>query len=717
MNNFGTENNFILDRLNDAQRGAVTSTADNLLVLAGAGSGKTRVLVHRIAYLMQKGIDARNILAVTFTNKAAREMRERLEKILNIPLTHMWIGTFHGLAHRLLRLHWLEADLPESFQVLDADDQLRLIKNVCKQLNLDPERWPPKQSQSFINNCKEQCLRAKDVVQQNDFVYATLAKIYIAYEDVCNRSGLVDFTELLLRAYELGKRDQRLLQHYKQRFTYILIDEFQDTNALQYAWINLLAKNSAKLMVVGDDDQSIYSWRGADSANMQRFSEDYAAVEIIRLEQNYRSTANILSAANAVITNNSKRLGKKLWTKCTDGELITLYQAASEIEEARFVVDKIKQELANNIKYAEIALLYRSNAQSRILEEGLMQAGIPYRIYGGLRFFERAEIKDVLAYLRLIVLNNDDAAFIRIVNVPTRGIGDSTLQLIRNFANEKLVSLWSACELLLNDNKFTPRAAAAIVSFRQLILELQQEITKLSLAEFVSLVIKRSNLKLHFMKDIPSVYQGRLENLDELVNAASQFMTSLNMQDNKELLNIFLAHAALEIRDENPETQDAVQLMTLHAAKGLEFKIVFLCGMEEGLFPHIMSMETKAGLEEERRLCYVGMTRAMHKLYLIYATMRRIHGLSSLRNPSRFLSEIPAELINNEANNSCYCRVTATETSMYDNSNFLGKAVRHASFGEGIVINYEGSGESLLLQIEFTKYGVKWLSASYLNIL
>lgn len=715
----------MLDQLNKAQSSAVTSTANHLLVLAGAGSGKTRVLVHRIAWLINKGANINSILAVTFTNKAAAEMRARLEQMLNMPLTSMWVGTFHGLAHRLLRLHWQDAGLPQSFQILDSDDQERIIKRIHKTFNLDNDQWPIKQSQSFINGNKDKRLRASELLDDVTVTNDTLLKIYQAYEEICRLSGLVDFAELLLRSYELWQNNPQLLQHYQQRFRNVLIDEFQDTNSIQYAWIQMLVGKSSCLTVVGDDDQSIYSWRGADITNIYRLQHDYRDLEIVRLEQNYRSTGNILAAANAVIANNNSRFGKELWTESNAGELITLYPAFNEIDEARYITNKIQHWLRDGNQAKDIAILYRANAQSRIIEAQLIQDGINYQIHGGLRFFERAEIKDALAYLRLVASHADDAALERIINVPARGIGDSTLTLIRDYACEHKLCLWSAAQELLGHGRFPARCANAIKNFLELITAGAQSINKLNLSELIKYLIQNSNLHAHYAKDNKERYLSRLENLDELINAAKQFVAGTEGTedyDNTMLLNAFLAQAALDAGAPTVDTNDCVQLMTLHSAKGLEFPLVFLCGMEEGLFPHIMSLETKNGLEEERRLCYVGMTRAMRKLYLLYAESRQFYGNSGYRRPSRFLREIPEELLTEDnivtevSQPSIATRSGSPEVSESVKGLYLGQKVRHQAFGEGIIINFEGQGDHLLIQVKFNRNETKWLAPAYAKL-
>jgi len=721
---FPSMNSDLLTNLNPAQLSAVTFPQGNLLILAGAGSGKTRVLVHRIAWLMQNGTSAANILAVTFTNKAATEMRSRLEQMLKLPLTQMWVGTFHGLAHRLLRRHWQEAGLSQSFQIIDAEDQVRLLKRIHKAFNLDQEKWPVKKSVGFINNCKEKGLRPGKV-ETNKLAEVTLVKVYQAYQEACTSSGLVDFAELLLRTYELWQNNPQLRTHYQERFKHILVDEFQDTNAIQYAWIKALSLPESSLTAVGDDDQSIYSWRGADSNNMQRLSDDYANVSIIRLEQNYRSTATILDAANAVIARNNNRLGKNLWTERHGGEPITVYASFNEIDEARYVVSKIKTWVEQGNVLRENAILYRSNAQSRVIEEQLLYARVSYRVYGGLKFFERAEIKDVLAYLRFIANHNDDTAFERIINLPTRGIGEATLVILRNYAQTQNCSLWQAVQMMLAAQQLPARSAAALTSFTQLINSCALQIVKLEFEELVRFVINTTNLRIHYDKDPRERRQMRLENLDELISAAKQFAAALAETDRQLLLNSFLAKAALEAGEQTDDNgNDGVQLMTLHAAKGLEFPVVFLCGMEEGLFPHIMSMETEEELEEERRLCYVGMTRAMQKLYLLYAESRQLHGSTNRRRPSRFLKEIPPELINSDTllNSAKPAQAEAEflNTDLQFNTDIcgfsLGQRVRHKTFGEGNIIGFEGQGEFMLVQVKFRHEGIKWLSPQYAQI-
>lgn len=716
--------NVQLHNLNPAQLQAVSAPSGNYLVLAGAGSGKTRVLVQRIAWLIQhEHFSPHAILAVTFTNKAAGEMRGRLEQLLDMPMHSMWVGTFHGLAHRLLRTHWEAAGLPQTFQILDSDDQQRLIRRIMVALNLDEAQWQPKQAQWFINSQKDEGKRPHQVVDNNDFYTKTLVRVYQAYQDACDRSGLVDFAELLLRAYEVLDKNPDILAHYQQRFRHILVDEFQDTNTIQYAWLRLLAGEHSHVMIVGDDDQAIYGWRGARIENIQRFSRDFPNSQIIRLEYNYRCTGNIIAAANAVISYNKGRLGKELKTDGSDGELITLYAAFNDLDEARFIVGQIQRFIGLDTKRSEIAILYRSNAQSRVLEEALIQAGIPYRIYGGLRFFDRAEIKDALAYLRLVTNHNDDAAFERIVNTPTRGIGDQTVATLRTEARAQGISLWQAATQLLTTATFAARAANALANFLQLIDKMATETVSLDLAAQTEHILHASGLFAHFQKEKGEKGQTRIENLEELINATRQFTPDAS--NNLPLLANFLAHVALEAGEHQAEAnQDCVHLMTLHSAKGLEFPIVFLCGLEEGLFPHHMSLEEPGRLEEERRLCYVGMTRAMRKLYITYAETRRLHGTESYHRPSRFIAEIPSELIeevrlkttivrpvSNAAFKSSHASQEIPATGLK-----LGQRVIHAVFGEGTLINYEGQGAQARVQVKFNKAGTKWLVAAYAKL-
>lgn len=710
----------LLDDLNEAQREAVCAPPGNQLILAGAGSGKTRVLTHRIAFLIRTGqASAYGILAVTFTNKAATEMRGRLESILGTPATGMWVGTFHGIAHRLLRAHWQEAGLPQAFAILDSDDQYRLIRRLLRELNLDENQWPPKQIQWFINGRKDEGLRPDHIDTYGDYHQEQLVKVYRAYEEACQRNGVVDFAELLLRAHELFRDNAEVLAHYRKRFRHILVDEFQDTNAIQYAWLRLLAGDSGQMFAVGDDDQSIYGWRGAKVENIHQYQKDFSDVQLIRLEQNYRSTGNILNAANALIAHNSDRLGKELWTEDEEGEAIRLYTAFNELDEARFVVDRIADWAAHGHRRSEAAILYRSNAQSRVLEEALMQSGMPYRIYGGLRFFERAEIKDALAYLRLIVNCSDDPSFERVVNTPTRGIGNRTVEAIRERARELRIPLWQAARDIVDENALPARATNAVAAFLDLIQRLAQETEGHPLDERVEHAIQHSGLIEHFKKEKGGKGENRVENLEELVSAARQF--EYDEDEGLDDLSAFLAHAALESGEGQADaSQDAVQLMTLHTAKGLEFPLVFLVGMEEGLFPHQLSSEEPGRMEEERRLAYVGMTRAMQQLYLTHAEVRRLYGEERYARPSRFISEVPAEYLEEVRMrggvSAPVFRRESPAQGAEEGGLSLGQQVMHPKFGLGTVLSCEGSGAQARVQVNFDEVGSKWLVLAYAKL-
>lgn len=734
----------LLRSLNPEQQQAVSAPPGNILVHAGAGSGKTRVLVHRIAWLMeQEQISPYAILAVTFTNKAAYEMRGRIESLLGMSLSAMWVGTFHGLAHRLLRAHWQEAKLSQAFQILDTDDQQRLVRRLMKGLNLDEAKWPPKQAVWFINKHKEEGRRSHQVPEYGDIFTETMRKIYRLYEETCQQSGLVDFAELLLRSLELLQNNSEIQEHYRSRFRHILVDEFQDTNTIQYIWLRALAGPDSYMMAVGDDDQSIYSWRGAKVENIHRFTRDFPNTQTIRLEQNYRSTQTILNAANAVIENNSSRLGKKLWTEGNTGQPITLYSAFNEYDEAHFVVSTIREWVQDPTHhYSDIAVLYRSNAQSRVLEEQLVQSQIAYRIYGGLKFFERAEIKDALAYLRLIANRHDDAAFERVVNLPTRGIGNTTLALLREHSHLSNASLWQSAQYLISDNSLSSRASSSLNQFLSLINTLDQDIKHRELGKACEGILEGSGLLEHYRKDKSESGQSRVENLEELINAMSSFKPDHAISATP--LIAFLAHVALETGEGQADPHsDCVSLMTLHSAKGLEFKVVIITGMEENLFPHRMSIEEnkEEGLQEERRLCYVGMTRAMQRLFLAYSECRRLHGSEIFNNPSRFIREIPSELIyqvrpttkisrtsdyrdsfsNSYLSSSSYSkkpkyRNDTNQSSIADPSMPIGKRVRHKKFGTGVILNYEGSDEHMRIQVKFEQHGTKWLVASFANL-
>ena len=711
----------ILDPLNDAQREAVTAPADApVLVLAGAGSGKTRVLVHRIAWLVQvEGVSPWGVLAVTFTNKAAGEMRSRIEHLLGMPAANLWVGTFHGLAHRLLRLHWREARLPQTFTVLDSEDQLRLIRRMLKSMELDENRWVPREVQWFINARKDEGLRPAHLDAGDDPNRRMFIRLYEAYQAQCEQSGLVDFAELLLRAYELWREDAQLLDHYRRRFRHLLVDEFQDTNAIQYAWLKLLAGSEGKPFIVGDDDQSIYGWRGARVEHIRRFRKDFPGTKMVRLEQNYRSTGNILNAANALIAHNRERLGKKLWTEGREGDPIRLYAAYNERDEAEFVVGRIRSLLDQGSAANEIAVLYRSNAQSRVFEEALIQQRIPYRVYGGLRFFERMEIKDALAYLRLMANRDDDSAFERIVNLPTRGIGAKTLEALRDYARANATSMWRASAALIADG-LPARAAHCLRTFLELIERLDQDTRALELHEQVDHVIQASGLIEHHGKEKGERGEARVENLEELVSAARGFEPEPDSEMRP--VDEFLAHAALEAGENQGGAWEAcVQLMTLHSAKGLEFPVVFLAGLEDGLFPHKRSLLDPDGLEEERRLAYVGATRAMRELYLSYAEQRRLHGVDNYGIPSRFIGELPSELVEEIRPAARISRPVAAPSGRRFREEApggirLGQRVRHGQFGEGVVLNHEGHGNHARVQVNFEDVGPKWLVLAYARL-
>jgi len=711
----------LLNELNAAQREAVAAPMGNLLILAGAGSGKTRVLVHRVAWLIEvERVSPFGILAVTFTNKAAAEMRGRLENLLQRPLGNMWVGTFHGLAHRLLRSHWQDVGLPQGFQILDNDDQYRLVRRILRELNVDEKHWSPKQVQWFINAQKDEGLRPEQLSQAPDLYTKTMVRIYQAYQETCDRSGLVDFAELLLRSFELWRKQPEILDHYRQRFQYLVIDEFQDTNSIQYAWLKLLACPSNYFMAVGDDDQSIYGWRGAKIENIQRFTQDFANTQVIRLEQNYRSTATILAAANSVIANNNERMGKKLWTDGEQGEAIAVYAAFNEIDEARFIVERIRDWETQGNNRKEAAILYRSNAQSRVIEEALLQVGMPYRVYGGLRFFDRAEIKDALGYMRLINNRNDDAAFERVINTPTRGIGDKTLSLVREIARHQGLSLWQAIKALVAQKSLSGRAEQALLGFVNLIDKLAADVADFSLPQQFEHVLEHSGLLDYFRKEKGEVARARIENLDELVTAASQFQPDL--EEGVSVLAVFLSQVTLESAESQAQADDnCVHLMTLHAAKGLEFSLVFMAGLEEGLFPSLMSAEEPGRIEEERRLCYVGMTRAMRKLYLSYAEKRMLHGSEKYHRRSRFINEIPQDLVQEVrlrgtiSRPLSYQQQATPHVEVAGQQLSIGQAVAHPKYGEGIVLNFEGKGPQTRVQVKFAKDGIKTFVAAYVN--
>ncbi|MRI33285.1 DNA helicase II [Endozoicomonas sp. OPT23] len=712
----------IIDSLNDAQRQAVTNPPGSMLVLAGAGSGKTRVLVHRIAWLVQvEAMSPYSIMAVTFTNKAAAEMRSRIEELLGIPPRGMWVGTFHGLSHRLLRAHHADAGLPENFQILDSDDQLRVIKRLMKAMNLDDQKWPPRQAQWYINGKKDEGLRPDYIDPGYDPFERTMLDVYRAYHQYCDQVGVVDFGELLLRSHELWLKKPDILKHYRERFRYVLVDEFQDTNAIQYAWLRMLTGDEDKMMVVGDDDQSIYGWRGARIENIRQFSRDFPKAETIRLEQNYRSTSNILRAANAVIANNPDRLGKELWTEGNEGEPLQVYAGFNEMDEARFITDRIRDAASQGMARSDMAILYRSNAQSRVLEEAMLRSSIPYRIYGGQRFFERAEIKNALAYLRLVSSPEDDTSIERVINIPARGIGEKTVEKLRETARSQELSLWQAIKSVIAAKAIGGKAGRSLAEFVEMIESLGKSGEELDLGELTDHVIAVSGLIEHHQKEKGEKARARVENLEELVNACGEFDIDDFEQDENSVplstLDAFLANAALEAgNNQADEFTDSVQMMTLHSAKGLEFKLVFLCGMEEGLFPHKMALE-EGNLEEERRLCYVGITRAMEKLYITYAENRRLYGNDTMNRPSRFIREIPSELLQEVRLGGSITRpVVAKPLGQPDHGLSLGQRVHHDVFGEGIVLNYEGEGSQARVQVNFDSEGSKWLMMAYATL-
>lgn len=719
----------LLDGLNDKQREAVAAPIGNYLVLAGAGSGKTRVLTHRIAWLIGvENVPESNILAVTFTNKAAAEMRHRIESTLSQTSSHpmfgMWVGTFHSIANRLLRSHYLDAGLPQDFQVMDSEDQVRLLKRLLKLHNIDEKNFPPKHVAWYINAQKDKGKRAKDIDHMDDPNEKKLIEIYQIYQEACDRAGLLDFAELLIRTYEMLKEKQLILQRYQQRFQHILIDEFQDTNNIQYDLIHLLAGKTGKVMIVGDDDQSIYGWRGAQVENIQRFLKDYPKAETIRLEQNYRSTGHILAAANELISNNDNRLGKNLWTSSGNGDPVEIYCAFNELDEARFVAAQIQQWKEDEGSYSECAVLYRSNSQSRVMEEALIQANIPYRIYGGMRFFERQEIKDALGYLRLIANRQDDAAFERVVNTPTRGIGERTLDIIRQITRTRSITLWQAVQVAIHEEQLSGRSASSLLRFVELINAMDEETAEMSLSEQTDFVIKKSGLYEMYQQEKGEKGEVRIENLEELVSATKDFIPSEEAEE-LSLLTAFLTHASLEAGEAQASPhQEYVELMTLHSAKGLEFPRVFMVGVEEGIFPSGMSFD-EGRLQEERRLAYVGITRAKKKLTISYAELRRLYGKEERHIPSRFISELPSENIReirlrgniNRAASFASQRKFAnnqlktTASILEDDTWKMGQKVYHDKFGQGTIINVEGTGEVTRLQIAFQGNGIKWLIA------
>ena len=716
----------ILDKLNEDQRNAVTSDKQHLLVLAGAGSGKTRVLVHKIAWQVEAiGINSSAIMAVTFTNKAANEMRSRIESLLKAPMLDSWVGTFHGLSHKLLKRFHKEAGLSSGFTIIDSDDQLRIIKRISKEIGLDEATWPARQSQWQINNWKDDGLRSNGIKVNGDFYTETVNKIYKEYEDISQRDHLVDFGELLLKSYETLVNSKAVKTFFQTRFKSVLIDEFQDTNTIQYKWLQEIASKKTNITAVGDDDQSIYGWRGAKVEHVNSFTEDFKDTEVIRLEQNYRSTNVILNAANALIGNNKERLGKNLWTEKVDGEQIILYQAYNEQDEARFIADILKDWMNKGGAYSETAILYRSNAQSRAIEEALLRVSIPYRIYGGLRFYERLEIKNAIAYLKIIFNNSDNPSFERSISNPTRGVGEKTLAKIRNTAKQYNISYIKASAKLVDEGSISGRGGAGLKDYLEFVAGCDLFIQENLLSELMELIIKETGLYAYHAKEPGEKGKTRTENLEELITATKNFEQSVTeKKSNKEIAESYLDIISLDSGDRQAsEHDDAAQLMTMHSAKGLEFKLVLLTGLEESLFPHGRSMESASQLEEERRLCYVAITRAMEKLYITHAESRRLHGTDTFNPPSRFLREIPKDLIDE-------IRPRAQTNIPYNRKDFeeiknefeeeigisLGQKVQHNKFGEGIVLNYEGSGDSARVQVNFDNSGTKWLVMAYANL-
>ncbi len=716
----------LIDGLNEAQRAAVTAPPGHLLILAGAGSGKTRVLTQRIAWLVEvENVWPHAILAVTFTNKAAAQMRARCEQLLNRPTQGLWIGTFHGLAHRLLRLHWREANLLESFQILDADDQQRLIKRVISEMGLDETRFVAKQGTWLINAWKDEGKRPRDIDAGDNYDLSRWLDVYVAYEASCQRQGLIDFAEILLRSHELWLNQPALLEHYQRRFSHLLVDEFQDTNTIQYAWIRMLAGRDGQVLAVGDDDQSIYSWRGARVANMQAYTRDFPGVTTIRLEQNYRSTGTILKAANAVIARNSERLGKELWTSAGQGEPISVYAAYNAHDEARFVIERIRRLVDQDLRRSEIAILYRANALSRVFEEELIRHSIPYRVYGGLRFFERAEIKDALSYLRLLANPGDDGAFERVVATPPRGVGDKTIEDLRGVARNASTSMLQAAIESIRAGSIKGRARGGLEALTAMLASLQT--ADLRLHERLEQLIERSGLRSHYEAQSKHEADSRVANLDELISVARGFVLSADDEAaGISEMAAFLSYAALEAGEGQGEAwDDCVQLMTLHAAKGLEFPCVFMVGLEDGLFPSQRSIDEggSAQLQEERRLAYVGITRARRNLTMSYAESRRMHGQETYNRPSRFLAEIPRNAMVEVRPRAQMTRATSFGNRSRAQDDWgdtpaiaLGSRVSHAQLGEGVVIGAEGSGAHTRVRINFEDHGSKWFIYSQANL-
>ncbi len=715
---------YILDDLNPIQREAVTEELPYSLVLAGAGSGKTKVITHKVAWLCKvKEINPLSLMTVTFTNKAAKEMRGRIESILGEQLNQMWCGTFHGLFHRMLKMHWEEAGLVKSFTILDGDDQNRVIKRVIKKMNLDEATWQPRQTQWFINKQKDEGRRIAKLPNKATYVEEKMADIYLEYQKTCEEEGVIDFAEILLRCHEMLTKNPNLLNHYQKRFQHILVDEFQDTNEIQYLLLKQLVGNEGQMTVVGDDDQSIYSWRGAKSSNINRFINDFKGVKTLKLEQNYRSTTNILSAANAVIRNNPERLGKELWTEKEEGELVKIYRAFNERDEAKFIVDIIKSWMDEGRSLSECAIIYRSNAQSRILEDSILRAELPYRIYGGVRFYERLEIKNALAYAKLALDQNNDTAFERIINVPTRGIGAKTMDQIREAAREENSSLYVAAQNFANSSG--PKIANSLKIFFELVEKLSESAEKKEIEGFFEELLDNTDLKKFHGKEPGEKGRSRVENLEELISAAAGFFSiGEDADDERSQLEMFLDQASLDAgENQAKENEDAIQMMTLHSSKGLEYSVVFVAGCEEGLFPHKRSTEDPKQLAEERRLCYVGMTRAMERLYLTYAEVRNVYGVDGFSPASRFLKEIPDEFkyeirmaSENISKSKSFSPKIVGGTDHKVGGFALGDRVGHPSFGEGVILNYEGDGSNARVQVNFDQEGTKWLVLSFAKL-
>jgi DNA helicase-2/ATP-dependent DNA helicase PcrA len=727
------DNAAILAGLNAPQQQAVAAQATHLRVIAGAGSGKTRVLVHRIAWLvLNKQLAADSVLAVTFTNKAAAEMRKRIQTLLGAAARTMWIGTFHGITHRIMREHALAMGLPRNFQILDSDDQLRIIKRIIRGLEFDEEQVEPKRAQHFINRHKDEGRRYAHLSHDVPPEQTYFMQVYERYERHCQRGGLVDFAELLLGVYELWQQRPDILQGFQQRFAHVLVDEFQDTNAIQYKWLRALCGPQTHITVVGDDDQSIYGWRGAKVENIHGFAQEFPESLTIRLEQNYRSTNAILAAANALIQHNEARLGKQLWTEGVKGELLSLYGGFNELDEARFIVDRTRKWLQQGGALNDVGILYRSNAQSRAIEQSLRQANLAYKVYGGLRFFDRAEIKDVMAYLKLLVNQHDDTALERVINVPPRGIGERTLLQIREHAKSAQLSLWQAAQQI--STGMTGKAGRGLVQFFALIERLMAQLPSITLPQLTQQVIQDSGLLAYLKTQPGEKTYARIENLNELTSAVTQFvenlgsLTEVSSQYADKNLPHFLAEIALDAGERDVQDNQCIKLMTLHSAKGLEFPLVFLAGLEEGLFPHHRSLNTKELLEEERRLCYVGLTRAMRKLYLSYAEKRAFSGNVGINRPSRFIEEIPNALLEKlNTNNTVRPALSApvkSSSSMFKQAKHLGsefpfkmgQTVMHPRFGEGVVIGGEGSGQMARVQVRFAQTGEKWLALAYAKL-